>query len=197
MDPSASSAAAGSSSGMKRRGCPPGSSNKVKVPAWWMPGAEGPLRIGAPMQGEANRAAPGTSSALTLRGLAPGGALNAPSPVAVVPAPRALGSIDRVLREVEAILGPLPPAADGPGPQEAAPPGTGVVATPHRLAAEMLGPLVAPGCHFLELLVVVDAWSFFSLWLPDAVQRVIYAPRRFLRRGRAGGAKQARAPLAC
>jgi hypothetical protein len=40
----------------------------------------------------------------------------------------------------------------------------------------MLGPLVALGSHFLELLVVVDAWGFFSLRLPDAVQRVIYAP---------------------
>jgi hypothetical protein len=40
----------------------------------------------------------------------------------------------------------------------------------------MLGPLAAPGSHFLELLVVVDTWSFFSLQLPDAVWRVIYAP---------------------
>jgi hypothetical protein len=40
----------------------------------------------------------------------------------------------------------------------------------------MLGPLVAQGSHFLELLVIIDAWSFFSLWLPDAVRRVIYAP---------------------
>jgi hypothetical protein len=31
------------------------------------------------------------------------------------------------------------------------------------LAAEMLGPLIAPGSHFLELLVAVDAWSFVSL----------------------------------
>jgi hypothetical protein len=51
-----------------------------------------------------------------------------------------------------------------------------VVVTPHPLAAEMLGPLIAPGSHFLELLIVVDAWSFNSLWLPDAVRRVIYAP---------------------
>jgi hypothetical protein len=58
---------------------------------------------------------------------------------------------------VEATLGPLPSAVDGPGPQEAAPPVTGVVATPLRLAAEMLGPLVAPGSCFLELLVIVDA----------------------------------------
>jgi hypothetical protein len=157
MDPSASSAAAGSSSGMKRRGRPPGSRNKAKVPAQWTPGAGGPLRIGAPMQGEANRAAPGTSSALNLRGPATGGALNAPSLVAAAPAPRASESIDRVLREVETTLGPLPPAADGPGPQEAAPPATGVVATPRRLAVEMLGPLVALGSRFLELLVIVDA----------------------------------------
>jgi hypothetical protein len=40
----------------------------------------------------------------------------------------------------------------------------------------MLGPLIAPGSRFLELLVVVDTWSFNSLRLPDAVQRVIYAP---------------------
>jgi hypothetical protein len=40
----------------------------------------------------------------------------------------------------------------------------------------MLGPLIAPGSRFLELLVVVDLWSFDSLWLPDAVRRVIYAP---------------------
>jgi hypothetical protein len=86
------------------------------------------------------------------------------------------GSIDRVLREVEATLGPLLSAADGPGPQEAAPLVIGVVATPCPLAAEMLGPLVAPGSRFLELLVVVDAWSFDSLRLIDVVWRVIYAP---------------------
>jgi hypothetical protein len=40
----------------------------------------------------------------------------------------------------------------------------------------MLGPLIALGSCFLELLVIVDAWSFDSLRLPDAVQRVIYAP---------------------
>jgi hypothetical protein len=40
----------------------------------------------------------------------------------------------------------------------------------------MLGPLVALGSRFLELLVVVDDWSFVSLRLPDAVRRVIYAP---------------------
>jgi hypothetical protein len=116
MDPSASSAAAETSSGAKHRGRPPGSRNKEKVPARWTPGAGGPLRLGAPMRGTANRAAPGTSSALTLRGPAPGGALNAPSPLAAAPTPRALRSIDRVLREVEAALGLLPPLADAPGP---------------------------------------------------------------------------------
>jgi hypothetical protein len=40
----------------------------------------------------------------------------------------------------------------------------------------MLGPLIAPGSQFLELLVVVEAWSFITLWLPDAVRRVISAP---------------------
>jgi hypothetical protein len=78
-------------------------------------------------------------------------------------APRASGSIDRVLREVEAALDPLPLAADVPGPQEAAPPTTGVVVTPRRLAAEMLGPLIATGSRFLELLIVIDALSFVSL----------------------------------
>jgi hypothetical protein len=96
--------------------------------------------------------------------------------MAVVPAPCSLGCIDRVLREVEATLGPLPLATDAPGPQEAALPTTRVVATPRPLAVEMLGPLVAPGSRFLELLVIFDAWSFISLRLPDAVRRVIYAP---------------------
>jgi hypothetical protein len=40
----------------------------------------------------------------------------------------------------------------------------------------MLGPLIAPGSRFLELLIVVDLLSFDSLRLPDAVRRVIYAP---------------------
>jgi hypothetical protein len=40
----------------------------------------------------------------------------------------------------------------------------------------MLGPLIAPGSRFLELLVVVDAPGFNSLRLPDVVRRVIYAP---------------------
>jgi hypothetical protein len=139
--------AAGSmSSGAKCRGLPPGSRNKTKVPALWMARAGGPLCIGAPTQGAVNHAAPGTSMALTLRGPAPGGALNAPSPVAAaIQAPHPAGSIDRVLREVEAVLGPLPPVVDDPGPQEVAPPATGVVATPRRLAAEMLGPFITPG----------------------------------------------------
>jgi hypothetical protein len=68
------------------------------------------------MQGTVNRAASGTSSILTLRGPAPGGAPNVLSPLTAAPAPRASGSIDRVLREVEAALGPLPPPADAPGP---------------------------------------------------------------------------------
>jgi hypothetical protein len=51
-----------------------------------------------------------------------------------------------------------------------------VVATPHRLAAEKLGPLITPGSQFLELLIVVEAWSFITLRLPDVVRRAIYAP---------------------
>jgi hypothetical protein len=81
-----------------------------------------------------------------------------------------------VLREVEAALGPLPPLADAPGPQEVAPPANRVVATPRRRAAELLGPLIALGSHFLELLVVFNVLSFDSLRLPNAVRRVIYAP---------------------
>jgi hypothetical protein len=53
---------------------------------------------------------------------------------------------------------------------------TGVVATPRRLAAEMLGPLIALGSRFLELIIVVDTLSCFSLRLLDVVRRVIYAP---------------------
>jgi hypothetical protein len=40
----------------------------------------------------------------------------------------------------------------------------------------MLGPLIGPGSHFLELLVVIDALGFSSLQLPDVVRRVVYAP---------------------
>jgi hypothetical protein len=94
--------------------------------------------------------------------------MNLPSPLAAAPAPRAPGSIDRVLREVEAALGPLPPAADPP-----APPANGVVATPRHLAAAILGPLIGPGSRFLELIVVIDAPGFSSLRLPDAVRRVV------------------------
>jgi hypothetical protein len=108
MDPSNSSAVVGSSSGVKRRGRPLGSGKKAKIPAQWTPGTDGPLRIGAPRQGEASRAAAGTSGALTLRGPARGGTLNSPSPLAAAPTPRASGSIDRALREVEAALGPPP-----------------------------------------------------------------------------------------
>jgi hypothetical protein len=43
------------------------------------------------------------------------------------------------------------------------------------LAAALLGPLIAPGSRFLELLVVVDAPGFNSLRLPDAVRRAVHA----------------------
>jgi hypothetical protein len=85
-----------------------GSGKKAKVPAQWTLGASSPLRIGALRQGEASRAAAGTSGALTLRGPTRRGALNLPLPLAVAPAPRASGSIDRALREGEATLGPPP-----------------------------------------------------------------------------------------
>jgi hypothetical protein len=61
-------------------------------------------------------------------------------------------------------------------PLEATPFATGVVATPRRLAAVALGPLIAPRFHFLELIVVVEYWSFTTLRLPDVVQRAISAP---------------------
>jgi hypothetical protein len=40
----------------------------------------------------------------------------------------------------------------------------------------MLGPLIALRSRFLELLIVVEAWSFTTLQLPDAIWRAIYAP---------------------
>jgi hypothetical protein len=43
------------------------------------------------------------------------------------------------------------------------------------LAAVLLGPLIAPGSRFLELLIVVDAPGFNSLRLPDAIRRAIHA----------------------
>jgi hypothetical protein len=61
-------------------------------------------------------------------------------------------------------------------PLEAAPFVTGVVATPRRLAAAALGPLIAPGSQFLELLIVIEYWSFTTLRLPDVVRRAISAP---------------------
>jgi hypothetical protein len=53
---------------------------------------------------------------------------------------------------------------------------TGVVTTPRRLAAAALGPLIAPGSQFLELLVVVEYWSLTTLRLPDVVRRAISVP---------------------
>jgi hypothetical protein len=73
------------------------------------------------------------------------------------------GSIDRALQEAEAIQGPLPPAVVAPVLQKVAPFVTGVVATPHRLAAAALGPIVTRGSQFLELLIAVKDWSFTTL----------------------------------
>jgi hypothetical protein len=92
-------------------------------------------------------------------------------------APRPVGSIDRAIRKVEAILGPFPPAVEAPVPPEVAPFVTGVVATPHSLAAAALGPNIALGSHFLELLIIIQDWSFTTLRLPEAIRRVISAPR--------------------
>jgi hypothetical protein len=90
-------------------------------------------------------------------------------------APCSTGSIDWVIWEAEAALGP-PTVADAPVPQEVAPFMTGVVATPRRLAAAALGPLIVPGSRFLELLVVIEAWIFTTLRLLDIVRRAISAP---------------------
>jgi hypothetical protein len=88
-------------------------------------------------------------------------------------ASRSAGSIDRVLREVEASLGPLPSAAEAPVPQEVAPFVTMVVANSRLLAAAALGPLIAMGSHFLEILIVVQDGSFITLQLPDVIRRVL------------------------
>jgi hypothetical protein len=39
-----------------------------------------------------------------------------------------------------------------------------------------LDPHIAPRSHFLELLVVIQDWSFTTLRLPDALRRAIFAP---------------------
>jgi hypothetical protein len=81
-----------------------------------------------------------------------------------------------VLREAEAILGPLPLDAKVSVPLEVAPFMTNMVANSHRVAATALGPLIAPGSHFLELLIVIQDGSFITLRLPDAIQRVLSGP---------------------
>jgi hypothetical protein len=48
-------------------------------------------------------------------------------------------------------------------PPKVAPFVTGVVANPRRLAAAGLGPLIAPGSHFLELLVIIQDGTFITL----------------------------------
>jgi hypothetical protein len=88
-------------------------------------------------------------------------------------APRSAGSIDRALQAAEAALGPVPPVAEDLVPPEVAPFVTGVVATPRRLAMAALGPLIAPGSRFLELLIDVQDWSFTTLRLLGVMQRVL------------------------
>jgi hypothetical protein len=61
-------------------------------------------------------------------------------------------------------------------PLEVAPFVKSMVATPRHLAAVALGPLITPGSHFLELLIVVQDGSFITLRMPDAIQRVLSAP---------------------
>jgi hypothetical protein len=40
---------------------------------------------------------------------------------------------------------------------------TSVVTTPRRNQAAALGPLIASASHFMELLIVVEYWSFTTL----------------------------------
>jgi hypothetical protein len=87
-----------------------------------------------------------------------------------------MGSIDWVLQEASAALGPLLSAIGAATPLEVALFATGLVATPRFLATMALGPLVPPGSHFLELLVNIHAWSFITLRLPEAIRRVLSAP---------------------
>jgi hypothetical protein len=51
-----------------------------------------------------------------------------------------------------------------------------MVTTPRCLAAVALGPLIALGSHFLELLVIFQDWSFTTLRLPEAIGRAISSP---------------------
>jgi hypothetical protein len=91
-------------------------------------------------------------------------------------APRSTGSIDWVLREASAILAPLLLAVEAAAPPEVASVATGLVATPRHLAGAALGPLIALGSHFLELFVVIQAWSFTTLRFPKAICRVLSTP---------------------
>jgi hypothetical protein len=81
-----------------------------------------------------------------------------------------------VLREASAILSPLLPAAEAATPPEVAPFATGLVTTPCRLTAAVLGPLITPGSYFLEILVDVQTWRFTMLFLPEAIRKVLSAP---------------------
>jgi hypothetical protein len=50
-----------------------------------------------------------------------------------------------------------------------------VVVNSCLLAAAALGPLIAMGSHFLEILIVVQDGSFITLQLPDVIRRVLSA----------------------
>jgi hypothetical protein len=109
---------------------PPGSRNKLKVPAVGAVGARGPLRLAAPVRREENRATPRASTAPILRDLAPSGHGRTVAPSGGNVAPRPIGSIDRALREALAAMGPLLLAVEATAPPEVAPFATGLVATP-------------------------------------------------------------------
>jgi hypothetical protein len=75
-----------------------------------------------------------------------------------------------------AILGPLLPSIEAVVPSEVASFVTSLVANRLLLVAALLGPLIASGSHFLELLVVVQDWNFTTLCLPMEIRRVLSAP---------------------
>jgi hypothetical protein len=104
--------------------------------------------------------------------------------VAAMSTLRPMGSIDWVLREASAALGPLLPAIGAAAPPEVVLFTIGLVVTPCFLATMALGPLVPPGSHFLELLVNIHAWSFITLQLPEAIRRVLSTQASPLARSR-------------
>jgi hypothetical protein len=83
--------------------------------------------------------------------------MTTPSPLAAAMlAPRPLASIDRALSEVEVALAPCA-SRGGRGAAGSSALRDRLVTACRRLATVALGPLVAPGSHFLELLIDISA----------------------------------------